>query len=183
MKAASQLLEGGIAVQFTDPNSTYRTGDYWLIPARTAIGDYKGDIEWPLAPDDFQLPHGIKHHYCPLALLTLKDNKWTLKSDCRKLFPPMTELISFFLCERRRAGSRSKRHSASRIDRRCRQRRSPVPGANIQWSVAGEGALTDSQVTTDPQGLARAKWTLGESGNQQVTATLHDSGGTPCICP
>ena len=45
----------------------YRTGDYWLIPARVATGN----IEWPtkdgepLALD----PHGVKHHYTPLAIV------------------------------------------------------------------------------------------------------------------
>ena len=34
-------LEGGVQVKF-EPG-TYKTGDYWLIPARTATGS----IEWP----------------------------------------------------------------------------------------------------------------------------------------
>lgn len=43
----------------------YHTGDYWLIPARTALGD----IEWPHHGNEHEaLPvHGIKHHYAPLA--------------------------------------------------------------------------------------------------------------------
>ena len=36
-------LENGIQIQFSDKAATYRTGDYWLIPARTATGT----IEWP----------------------------------------------------------------------------------------------------------------------------------------
>jgi len=36
-------LEDGIEVQFADGTSTYRTGDYWLVPARSSLGD----IEWP----------------------------------------------------------------------------------------------------------------------------------------
>ena len=43
----------------------YRTGDYWLIPARVATND----IEWPSATEGV-LPHGIEHHYAPLAMLT-----------------------------------------------------------------------------------------------------------------
>jgi hypothetical protein len=35
-------LENGIQIWF-EPGATYRTGDYWLIPARTATGD----VEWP----------------------------------------------------------------------------------------------------------------------------------------
>jgi hypothetical protein len=57
-------LEDGIQIQF-QPGATYRTGDYWLIEARTATGD----IVWP-REDGQPLalpPHGIDHYYAPLA--------------------------------------------------------------------------------------------------------------------
>jgi hypothetical protein len=66
-------LENGIAVQFLDhtPDEAYRyrTGDYWLIPARVATGD----VEWPRLesnPKDPapRPPYGIRHHYAPLFL-------------------------------------------------------------------------------------------------------------------
>jgi len=84
-------LEGGIEVQFSD--GTYKTGDYWLIPARTATGE----IEWPpfetpnLNPIA-QPPRGIQHHYCRLALLAFDGKKLTVQQDCRGIFPPLTEL-------------------------------------------------------------------------------------------
>ncbi|NMG08782.1 DUF6519 domain-containing protein [Brasilonema sp. UFV-L1] len=87
-------LEGGIEVKFD--SGTYKTGDYWLIPARTATGQ----IEWfidnstlSLSPIP-QLPLGIKHHYCRLALVQLELETETLKviTDCRPIFPPLTEL-------------------------------------------------------------------------------------------
>lgn len=63
-------LEDGIQIQFqplAKPNLTdYRTGDYWLIPARTATGD----VIWPKAANQQPLaqpPHGMEHHYAPLA--------------------------------------------------------------------------------------------------------------------
>ena len=84
-------LEDGVEVQFS--NGPFRTGDYWLIPARTATGE----IEWPpfavpnTSPEP-QLPRGVAHHYCRLALLTLgADGKQWHVDDCRKLFPPITE--------------------------------------------------------------------------------------------
>jgi hypothetical protein len=58
-------LEDGIQVQF-QPNAPYRTGDYWLIPARTATGD----IEWPRNTANVPQvlpPHGEQHYYAPLA--------------------------------------------------------------------------------------------------------------------
>jgi hypothetical protein len=75
-------LEDGIQVQFkgsneatlTDANgnsiensATFKTGDYWLIPARTVTGD----IEWPTSEGEPEalIPHGVVHHYAPLAIL------------------------------------------------------------------------------------------------------------------
>jgi hypothetical protein len=71
-------LENGIQIQFKKPDSEepnqYRTGDYWLIPARTATGD----VQWPTrsrtdAKGHLQMvpialpPAGVTHHYAPLA--------------------------------------------------------------------------------------------------------------------
>ncbi len=63
-------LTDGLEVQFSReaiPDAGYRTGDYWLVPARTATGD----VIWPR---DAGVPrampaHGIDHHYAPLALV------------------------------------------------------------------------------------------------------------------
>lgn len=73
-------LEDGIQVQFSHPSDadlpvTCQPGDYWLIPARVATGD----VEWPYDPNNpneraQQLPHGARHHYAPLALLTRNAN-------------------------------------------------------------------------------------------------------------
>ena len=74
-------LEDGIQVQFrgikegilrdandgTEISAVYKTGDYWLIPARTITGD----IEWPRDDDDKARcisAQGVIHHYAPLAL-------------------------------------------------------------------------------------------------------------------
>ncbi len=63
-------LEQGIQVQFAPapkppPVHQYRSGDYWLIPARTATGD----VVWSLDGNDPALiaPHGVRHAYIPLA--------------------------------------------------------------------------------------------------------------------
>jgi len=85
-------LEDGVEVRF-EPGRHYETGDYWLIPARTATGD----VEWPkngaapVAPLA-RPPEGIAHHYCKLALLSLAGEEWKVVEDCRKLFPPLTGL-------------------------------------------------------------------------------------------
>lgn len=90
-------LEGGVQVEFSAGN--YRAGDYWLIPARTATGE----IEWP--PFEIpnknpiaQLPRGIRHHYCQLAVIRSVSGVITLIEDCRKLFPALTEICAEDIC-------------------------------------------------------------------------------------
>ena len=83
-------LEDGVQVEFGD--GEYRSGDYWMIPARTALGD----VLWPLdevtSEPLFEARHGTDHHYCALALLQFGENNWMSLGDCRRLFPPLTEL-------------------------------------------------------------------------------------------
>ncbi len=83
-------LEDGVQIWFEKSKSSdiihrYQTGDYWLVPARTATGD----VEWPKdAQGAARLlpPHGIDHHYAPLAVIS-KDStsteNWVLQADCR----------------------------------------------------------------------------------------------------
>src|SRR5262249_53833507 len=67
-------LEDGVQVLFaTTATATYRSGDYWLIPARVATGD----VIWPTELDADKNPHpvartpdGVEHHYAPLAIVT-----------------------------------------------------------------------------------------------------------------
>lgn len=82
-------LERGIQVRFS-AGSSYNVGDYWLLPARTLLNDveWPGDADGPLA----QLPHGIQHHYCPLALLHLRKQGWAVAKDLRRLFAPLPVL-------------------------------------------------------------------------------------------
>ncbi len=83
-----------IQIQFSP--GTYKTGDYWLVPARTALGD----IEWPtdLSGEPLALPrHGTSHAYCRLAVLTVNGATWQVE-DCRSVFPPLSELKSAPSC-------------------------------------------------------------------------------------
>jgi hypothetical protein len=85
-------LEDGVEVQLS--GASFRTGDYWVIPARTATGE----LEWPpyampnTAPVP-QPPRGICHHYCRLAFVVFDQEQeaWTVAEDCRQIFPPLTK--------------------------------------------------------------------------------------------
>jgi len=101
-------LENGVEIQFepAPPGKAqqYRTGDYWLIPARTATAD----VEWPTETvTDMQgntattplarPPLGIQHHYAPLGAITVDSSgKVTVAADkqnsCRKQFKSVTSL-------------------------------------------------------------------------------------------
>lgn len=93
-------LEDGVQVQFETGDARYRNGDYWLIPARTALSgadldaDLAGNVEWPMEAGGpvFRPPDGIEHQSAPIALLDRADGAWSLVSDCRALFTPLAEV-------------------------------------------------------------------------------------------
>ena len=97
-------LEDGLQIKFCLPNSqgtespVFRTGDYWLIPARVAIGE----IEWPIEigsegkpitghDENFipipQPPHGVEHNYAPLGWVWW-DNDCLRVTPCNCFFRP-----------------------------------------------------------------------------------------------
>jgi hypothetical protein len=74
-------LENGVQIQFQSSGAEYRSGDYWLIPARTATGD----VEWPretdangeITPANLPLPippHGVEHFYALLGTVEIGAN-------------------------------------------------------------------------------------------------------------
>lgn len=81
-------LEDGVQIQF-QPGGEYRTGDYWLIPARTATSD----VEWPRDKDgnpQSRPPRGIEHHYAPLALVSVKSGGTIDRiDDLRSVIKPL----------------------------------------------------------------------------------------------
>jgi hypothetical protein len=84
-------IEDGIEVQFRPVGAgvKYHTGDYWLVPARVATGN----IEWPtkLASTgeeaEAMAPHGILHHYAPLAVI--QKGRVEDKDRCRCKITPL----------------------------------------------------------------------------------------------
>ncbi len=84
-------LEDGIQIQF-GANGVYRSGDYWLIPARVATGG----IEWPLTTDandetvaSLLPPRGVAHHFAPLGFVSWSDEKWQIR-PCQCDFEPLS---------------------------------------------------------------------------------------------
>lgn len=176
-------LEQGIQIRLSA--GSFKTGDYWLIPARTD----EAEIEWPLGADDNGgdeprpvLPHGIQHHYCRLALLELAGTNWARLSDCRRLFPPVTELTTLLYV----GGDGQEAMPGKPLPKPLRVRvangQTPVTGAVVQFTVVeGGGTLSPGMPisTAEPDGTAECNWNLGIEGSQQVTAELLDPAGVP----
>jgi hypothetical protein len=67
----------------TNAETRYQSGDYWLIPARSA----SNSIEWPTEDGEARWlpPHGVFHHYAPLRILMRDDNEWSEQLDLRRV--------------------------------------------------------------------------------------------------
>ena len=187
-------LEDGGQVQFAA--GTYKTGDYWLIPARTATGD----VEWPLDPATNKpavlSPFGILHRYCRLSVLKFDGAKWTSASDCRDLFPPLTELTSFFYVGgdgQEAMPDLTKLNQltqlAQPLEAGVANGQWPVVAANVRFKVIkGNGRLQGNQtqviVATGANGIASCTWSLdATTQSQQAEAVLLDASSNPIDIP
>lgn len=84
-------LEDGVQIQFS-PGGEYRTGDYWLIPARVTTGK----VEWPQAADlnpQPLPPRGIEHHYALLGAVTWDKGVRSVQND-RCEFSPLSSCVT-----------------------------------------------------------------------------------------
>ncbi|MEU3708787.1 DUF6519 domain-containing protein [Streptomyces catenulae] len=80
-------LEDGVEVYF-ESGGGYRTGDFWLIPARTATGG----VEWPTDPARRPLlrhPLGVLVHHAPLAWVHGEE----AVPDLRYVFRPLATTV------------------------------------------------------------------------------------------
>jgi hypothetical protein len=198
-------LELGLQIRFS--NGTYRSGDYWLIPARTATADAaSGTIEWPVvgATAAFLPPAGTAHNICRIAMLRFDGGRaLTTIEDCRKLFPPVTELTSLFHV----GGDGQEVMPDLTISPPERVKlpapvvvgvangRWPVAGARVRFTITGgtgllrpagggAGDVTPLDVTTGSDGLAACDWLLdGTNLSQQVEARLLDVADQPVHLP
>ncbi len=199
-------LEEGIHVRFSGNN--FKAGDYWIIPARTTTENTQetGKIEWPQdeskdPPEPkLMLPEGIVHHYCRLAVLQQdSDKKWKIIGDCRKLFPAVTELTSFFhVC-----GDGQEAMPGEELPMPLQVAVSngkwPVKDALVEFNIIdGGGRLIAKNsagnhsliVKTDSEGIAECTWKLGISSpislvpsRQLMEARLLDACHTPINTP
>ncbi len=181
-------LEDGVQVKIFA--GTFKPGDYWQIPARTATGD----VEWPLDPAtnkaEQQLPHGIRHQYCRLAIMVSDGATWTSITDCRKLFPPVTELTSLFY-----VGGSGQETMPSKpalplpLEAGVANGQWPVKGASVRFTITKgngqlSGGLATVTVSTNADGIASCNWSVDTVTQvQEVTATLLNANGDTVHIP
>ena len=179
-------LEGGVEVKFS--GSVFNPGDYWLIPARTAIADTEiGGIEWPQTPGGVPLPQspaGITHHFARLALVLVDaQGRVQVFADCRDRTPAligMPELLYLGGDGQEAPGGQSLpqpiRAGVSIGNR-------PVAGALVRFRiVVGNGGfpggVTTLDVPTNESGIATAIWTIdGTTPVQVAEAQLLSTSG------
>ncbi|MBK6872040.1 MAG: PASTA domain-containing protein [Kineosporiaceae bacterium] len=205
--AAAVDLEDGIQVAFP-AGGTLRTGDHWLIPARTVREVYgltalSGTIEWPTTADVPpvplpQPPVGPQHHLTPLAILSRSGGTWSLESDCRLLFPALTELVAIDEVggDGQEAMPGDPLPEPLRVAVRSGGR--PVVGARVQFTASHGGVLSAESRTpapggpsvlvvgTDAAGVADVRWMLAPGtpvrpnpATQRVTARRLDDHDQP----
>jgi hypothetical protein len=182
-------LESGIRVAFPAGGQAH-PGDFWLIPARTVrlsygLAQLSGTIEWPpggRGPAE-QPPVGPVHHVTPLAILRRVDDGttagWVVESDCRLLFPALTEFTALDLLggDSQTALAGNPLPQPVRVAVRSGSR--PAPGAALGVD-AGSGAVSGAPVT-GPDGTAAFTWTLDPRGPlaQTLRITRLDDHGAP----
>ena len=205
-------IADGVEARFA--GASWRTGDHWLVSARTAVlpGTTDRQIDWPVDGGGLPLaltPHGPVRHYARLALVDFDGTTWSNLRDCRRVVPPLAELVSLD----HRGGDGQHARGGHWLPAPIRvgvtRGNNPVVGARVRLTVlapgggvvstqepdengAVVGAANTLVATTDANGIAVAWWRLGpgtspeEIGDlyqpaaaQRVEATLLDAADAP----
>ncbi|MEU2030794.1 DUF6519 domain-containing protein [Nocardia amamiensis] len=187
-------LEDGIRVRFGAGD--FRVGDHWLIPARTVrlvygVSALSGTIEWPADEAGNPLPQpplGPVHHVAPIALVDRVTSEsagasvWVLAADCRKLAPPLTELVTIDLIGGDGQESMPGLPLPEPVRVVVRNGGVPVTGAQVRFDAPGghlavgaeptSDSLSSIVAVTDVHGQADVRWLLGSGGldTQAMTA-------------
>jgi photosystem II stability/assembly factor-like uncharacterized protein len=177
--AAWTDLEDGIQVRFDPAGGSFRPGDYWQIPARTATGD----VEWPRGDDGQPLalpPAGIDDRYCRLGLVEVDDTgRITVREDCLVRFAPLTALRELDYVSGDGQQGPAGQVLAHPLEVRVTGAAGGWPRVPVQFTVEeGGGALVgDNPALTDAFGIASVQWRLGADPGQRVRAGLAGADG------
>jgi hypothetical protein len=183
-------FENGVQVLFS--GSDFKTGDYWVFPARTSTRQ--------IEELDNEPSRGIKHHYCELALVSWEKTgeQWHASVlDCRPRFASLaglTSLTRLFYVGGDGQEAMPNKELPQPLVVGVADGKGPVHGARVRFEITdGGGKLKDGDSDSEGKGielltedgLAKCWWELGgvdENGGekppppQQVVAHLVDDG-------
>jgi hypothetical protein len=172
--AAWQNLEDGVQIQF-QKGGTYRTGDYWLIPARTETGD----VEWPGPSKNPQAlpPHGVEHHYAPLALVFSDTSPGRTATfgvtDLRHRFAPLAQCCPRVTVEVTPPTTPPRRATFKVVVT------PPDPNLKYSWSVTGGPAPAGSNTPKATSGTIQ----VTAPATSNVIEAIVTIEGLPAGCP
>lgn len=187
-------LEDGLRVSFEyGSGRVFRSGDYWLIPARTIDGSIDWEPEGAL-----QNPHGHQHRYACLAIVrlevpTLGSHAWSVERPTQTLLPAASSLLQLHY-----AGGDGQQGVLGAalpmpLSVQVLNGGVPAPGIAVRFRIeeppssngslvgASGGPAKVSVVTTGADGRAQVRWTLADEAawaaaphliTQSVRATL-----------
>jgi streptogramin lyase len=188
-------LEDGVKICFApgNPDHVYRTGDFWIFTARAATGKVEELHE--------AQPRGVRHHYCPLALMEWSESAGSTTAeirDCRTRFGSLSGQLatveSFFYL----GGDGQEAIPGEELLQPLRvgvvKGGTPLDGREIEFKIEkGNGRLRkvdggfvepyDSvTVETKSGGVAGCCWQLDTATpTQGVRATVVSGGQAPII--
>ena len=88
----NNIVEVRLVAAIGDWQNDFRRGDYWSIPVRVDPAP-NGKIIWRDDDGKGLQPHGIKHHYAPLALLYWCDESGWQAEDWRPEIFPLVDIV------------------------------------------------------------------------------------------
>ncbi|MCR9143881.1 MAG: DUF2341 domain-containing protein [bacterium] len=189
-------IENGIEVRFDfDPAREYKSGDYWMIPARSI----NRNIQWPCddAGDAMPTVSLARHNYARLAFVRRAGGGFTVQADARRIFPALTDAQLAYVGgdgQELLPGVQLSQALAVRVQTVGGE---PIPAGSVRFRViAGGGSLeaagdaanngTEIVVKSGADGLALARWTTGGESDdpnyrddQSVEAHLLTDSGAP----
>jgi hypothetical protein len=183
-------LEDGISICFSrNPSAdnaiapSFRTGDYWMFPARSTDGKPKELKDAPA--------QGIEHHYACLARIPVNSAggdgsilgtdkiSFGKRSDCRKFFLSSRDIENLYYLGGDGQEALPGQTLENPIIVGASRGKWPVADAQVYFNVISGGGKIEPQKLsginyTEEDGLYAGKWKLGTSGAQVAEAYLFD---------
>ncbi|PJF45545.1 MAG: hypothetical protein CUN48_18345, partial [Candidatus Thermofonsia Clade 3 bacterium] len=130
-----------------------------------------------------QPPLGVRHAYCKLALFDFANGAWSKRSDCRRLFPPLAEMIRFYGVGGDGQEAMPGAQLGQPLQVAVTNGQQPVNNARVRFRLVPQnaaGQLTGASgggksvdVTAGANGVYSCTWQLGPTvQNQRVEAFL-----------